>query len=306
MSDFQNKQRAGQSSVSKFKSFELKNESEIDHGASVRQVENETGSGLDVRSFELVDFRKQRPAGYSETRSKYGPLAVTDPDHHNGNQRDSRFRLNSLQREPLAVDQEERRVIDELVRDRVRETEVQIRAQAQDEGYQAGFQQGREEAMAAVRSEGEMLLQQLATFVGACESAKEGIMKAQEKLVVELVMRLGKTILLRELATDQGHVLRLARELIASTDLRDHLRLKVSARDIEQASQLNAELLKSFPDLKNLRIEESPLVQLGGVILESQWSTTDAAVETQIQRIFDAVLTETPRKESDERGGIPT
>jgi len=294
MSGFQNSQ--GGSGGGKFRSFEIKEPAGADHRASVRQVESETGTGYDIREYQLPDFRQMRGAGYQETRAKYGPLAVTDPDHHARSQKDARFRLNSLQREPLAVDEEEKRVIDELVQERVRETEVQIRETARDQGYQEGFEHGRAEAEAQVRAEGAALLERLSQFVPTCEGAKEQIARAQEKLIVEMILRMGRAVLLRELATDKEHVLRLASEMIASTDLREHLRLKISAQDIEDADRISTELTKTFPELRNLRIEASPLVQQGGAILESQWSTTDAAVETQIQRIFAAVLTGDERK----------
>jgi len=294
MSGFQNSQ--GGSGGGRFRGYEIKEPSGADQRVSVKQVEAESGNGYDIREYQLPDFRKMGGGGYQETRSRFGPLAVTDPDHHARSQKDARFRLNSLQREPLAVDQEEKRVIEELVQERVRETEVQIRETARDQGYQEGFERGHAEAEAQVRSEGAALLDRLSLFVQACEGAKEQIARAQEKLMVEMILRMGRAVLLRELATDKDHVLRLAREMIASTDLREHLRLKVAASDIEDADRISTELSKSFPELKNLRIEASPLVQQGGAILESQWSTADAAVETQIQRIFSAVLTGDERK----------
>jgi flagellar assembly protein FliH len=291
MSGFESSQGGGGNRNDRFRGYEIKSPS-ADARTTVQNVESEGSNGFEVRAYELPDFRRIRNAGYQETRAKYGPLAVTDPDHHPRTQRDARFRLNSLQREPLAVDQEERRVIDELVQERVRDTEIQIREQAHQEGYQAGFQQGHEEAEARVRAEGQALLERLRVFANSCEQAKEDILKSQEKLIVELVLRMGRSILLRELTSDKDYILRLARELISSTDLREHLKLKVSENDLADAARVTGELQKAFPDLKNLRIEPSPLVQQGGAILESQWSTTDAAVETQIQRVFDAVLNE--------------
>jgi len=303
MSNFKNQQTTPRSQGSSFQSYTLKNESPQDQGKGKAPVQMESQTQFEVKGFEMPDFRKQANPGYAHTREKYGPLAVTDPAHQPRTQKDARFRLNSLQREPLAVDQEERRVIDDLVSERVRETENQIREQAQEEGYQKGLALGRDEAMQVVREEGELILSQLRQFMEQIEASKDDILKAQEKLIVEMVLRFAKTIVLRELSMDRDYVVRLAKQLISSTDLRDHLRLKVNARDLANVSQIQSELTRSFSDLKNLRIEESPLIQQGGVILESQWSTTDAAVETQIQRLFETVLEGNPSAQTPVQPG---
>jgi flagellar assembly protein FliH len=306
MSQFKSQQKGSSGERKSFQSYSLKDETPQDQGRNASAMQIEPKAPFEVRGYEATDFGKATKQGYAQTRQKYGPLAVTDPEYHNKTHKDARFRLNSLQREPLAVDQEERRVIDSIVSERVRETEIQIRDRAHQEGYEQGLALGREEAMQAARIEGEEILLQLREFVTRIEATKDDLLKASEKLIVELILRFAKSIVLRELSIDRDYVTRLAKQLISSTDLREHLRLKISSKDIENMTQIQSDLMHSFSDLKNLRIEESPLIQQGGVILESQWSTTDAAVETQIQRLFDAVLGGAATSQGDSNaGGAP-
>ena len=105
MSQFKNQQQTSSSGAPHFQGYQLKNEAPQDQAGGNRSVEQEQGTSYDVRSFELTDLRKLKTQGYNEVKAKYGPLAVTDPEHQARSAKDARFRLNSLQREPLAVDQ---------------------------------------------------------------------------------------------------------------------------------------------------------------------------------------------------------
>jgi flagellar assembly protein FliH len=239
------------------------------------------------------EFRGLRPEGkgeYAAVKAKYGALAATDPDRASRSRKDSRFSINPLLRDPLAVAEEEARVIDARVAERVQAIRDEITAIARTEGFEAGRSQGFEAARAEFRQEAA---QRMAAFTGMIEEferARERILAANERYLVELVFRIGKMLALKEIQADREYVARLARELIETTGVRENVRVQVSPRDFETAAMLKEGLEKQIAGLKNLAIEPSAEIRLGGCQVETEWNAVDGRLETQLEGIHRGLL----------------
>src|SRR4051794_15717665 len=106
--------------MSKFKPNDFKIHSEREGSVSdVRVVKLDTPEAPTVRQFQFDRLKRAGEGEYEVVKQKYGALAATDPARASRTQKDRRFTLNPLLREPLSVEEEERRVIEEKVRARV-------------------------------------------------------------------------------------------------------------------------------------------------------------------------------------------
>jgi flagellar assembly protein FliH len=252
-----------------------------------------------VDDFHAPEIRRQGQGDYGFVRSHYGSFAITDPGREARGVKDSRFLLNPLQRDPLAVVQEENRIIEERVKERIVAVADQVREEAHSEGYQDGLKKGYQEAFKKFQAEGASQLERFKAFLADCEAAKEEIFRANEQAILEILLRMEKQILLRELGSDPDYLLRLSREMLSRIGVRENIKIKVRPADLEVGLKLKEGLEAELGELRNLKIEAAPVIQQGGVIIETDWNAIDAAVETQLKGIFEALLSEGQSAETD-------
>lgn len=276
--------------MSKFKRSEANIQGEIKLTGETRVVKLEMPALTGVKPFTAEKIRRKGQSDYAATKARYGPLAATDSDRSVRSRKDARFSINPLLRGPLAVDEEERRAIEERVRERVGAVVEESRAKAELEGREEGRKQGYREAFEEFRAQGMAALARFEAFVTECEAAKERVFKANERFLVELVYRIARMLLLRELTTDRDYVLRLARDLIERVGVRENITIRISREDMDIAERLREGLEKALGAFSNLNIEASTQVKQGGCLIETAWNAIDASIETQLQGAHEALV----------------
>lgn len=244
-------------------------------------------------SISEFQFRKIKVSGtgdYQAVKRKFGPLASTDLDHQSRPGKDSRFKLNPLLREPLSIEEEEKRVIEEKVRARISALTDEAKENAIAAGHAEGFKKGYEEAFQKYQEDGAEKISRFDKFLQECEFAKFDIFRANEKFLIEIIYRVARQVMLKELAVDKDYVLRLSKELIEKVGVRENITLRVNDTDFAGAKELKDGLEASLGVLKNLNIEVTNLVQSGGCLIETEWNAIDAAIETQMQSLKETLL----------------
>jgi flagellar assembly protein FliH len=282
----------GNKDSSGFKSskFAIQEESAGKGPSDVRIVKLDADAGAPVQEFKMRPLVKEGEDTYEHTRKTYGALAATDADRVAKSRKDARFAINPLLREPLSIEDEERRVIEEKVRSRVGAIENEARAKAAELGYQEGLKRGHDQAFRTFQQESSERTAHLDRLIASFEGAKHDIFRANERYLVELVFRVARMVLLKELSTDKEYVLRIARELIERVGARENIRIRLNPDDLESAAMLRDGLDKAFGALQNVNIEASAQVKRGGCELETEWNVIDASVETQLKGIYEGLI----------------
>lgn len=273
-----------------FKAVKFKVQEEPKSASDVRVFKLDGEESAPVQEFKFSPLRKEGEGDYRHTRETYGALAATDPDRAAKTRKDARFAINPLLRDPLAIEDEERRVIEEKVRNRVKAIEDEARAKAAEIGYQDGLKRGHEEAYRRFQQDSAGRTAHLDRLLDSFENAKHELFRANERYLIELIFRVARTVLLRELTTDKDYVLRIASELIERVGARENIRIRLHPDDIASAQMLRDGLDKTFGTLKNLNIESSAQVVRGGCELETEWNVIDASVETQLKGIYEGLV----------------
>jgi flagellar biosynthesis/type III secretory pathway protein FliH len=247
---------------------------------------------LHVDQFTVSSFKK---AGnnYPQVKEKFGPLAVTDPGRADRSQKDRRFSLNPLLRDPLSVEQEEQRSIDERVKLLVDDLAVAAKKEAELAGYQDGLKRGSEEALSRVQVEADASLVKFQTLVSELETVRVDVFRENEKFLIGLIFRIAKMVTLKELTTDREYLLRLTKELVENAGVQDNTILKINSEDEQFITSIKENLFKTFGDMRNLNIEVSSKVSRGGCRIETEWNAIDVNVEEQFKRIQEALLGKT-------------
>jgi flagellar assembly protein FliH len=283
-----------------FSKIKIKAEADVMKN-DVRVMKLDMGAAPVVQQFSFGKLQRAGEGTYASTKAKYGSLASTDEGRVPKGQRERRFSLNPLLKEPLSIEEEERRVIEEKVAARIAAVSEEARAKAREEGYKAGLEQGHQEAYQRFAQESVERLTNFDAMLAEAENAKQEIYRANERFLMELVFRIAKMVTLKEVATDKDYVVRLARELIERIGVRENIRIRIHPEDAKTADIIKPGLEAALGTLKNLSLEASPQVKRGGCIVETEWNAIDASLETQFQGVYDALIGKTASEEGEDQ-----
>ena len=279
--------------MSNFKLTDFKVKAEPVKTERITVSELDSNVDLHVEQFTVSSFKKTGVDNYPEISDKFGPLAVTDPRRADRRQKDRRFSLNPLLRDPLSVEQEEQRAIDEKVRVLVESLSIEARKGAEEIGYQIGLKKGSEEAVSRVQGQANESLLRFQQLVAEMENVRVDIFRANEKFLVSLIFRIAKMVTLKDLAMDPEYVLRLTKDLVENAGVQSNTILKINSEDEKFISSIKENLFKTFGEMRNLNIEVSSKVTRGGCRIETEWNAIDANIEEQFKRIEEALLGKT-------------
>jgi len=244
--------------------------------------------GQKVEEYKYNSFDKKK-ATYDEVKKKYGSFATTDTDRLKKKRRNIKFELNSFVKQSLSVEEEEKKNVEKKVKERLLELADDVRTAARGEGYQAGLKKGYDEAFSKFKEESAEKLIKFENFVSACERAKKNIYNQNEKFLIELVYQIAKMVILKETKTDKSYLTRLVTEIIDKVGVKDNINVKINKDDMETLELLKTDLAKAHGNLQNLNIEVSDQVKQGGCVVETQWNSIDASIETQLEKIRDSI-----------------
>ncbi len=255
-----------------------------------RIIKAEDPMRIQVDGYAARSVHEQGFGEYVSAKSKFGSLAATDAERSHRAWRDSRFQMSPIVKERLGISSEERRIIDERDEAELSALRDEAREQAHAEGLAQGREEGKAEALAAYQAEAAEKVEKIHALVGEFEALRTSIYEANERMLVDLMFRLSRMLFLKELPQDRNYILRLAKNLVERVGTRENIRLRLNRRDLELLDELHAGLGKEFANLTNLSIEVDPQVRGGGVHLETRWNAIDASVDTQLEKIFEALF----------------
>ncbi|MEO5970858.1 MAG: FliH/SctL family protein [Bdellovibrionia bacterium] len=275
----------------KITDFKIKGEANKKERITITELDPDVDQHVD--RFTVSSFKKSGVNNYAENADKFGPLAVTDPGRAVRSQKDRRFSLNPLLRDPLSVEQEEQRAIDEKVRILVENVSVEARKEGEEAGYQEGLKRGTEEAINKVGEQADASLLKFQQMVVELENVKTDVFRANEDFLISLIFRIAKMVTLKDLSVDRDYILRLTKDLVESAGVHNNTVLKINAEDEKFITSIRENLFKTFGEMRNLNIEVSSKVARGGCRIETEWSAIDVNVEEEFKRIEESLLAKT-------------
>jgi flagellar biosynthesis/type III secretory pathway protein FliH len=253
-------------------------------------IEIDDEKGLQIREFEFQNFSKPGTQDYGDVKKRLGSLAITDAEHESKNIKDRRFFLNPYTKKSLSIQNEELRAIESSVQDQIQKRIEQSKVEASRLGFEEGFTQGLAQGLQEFKAQSVDKLTQIENFLNQAESAKMDLYKANEKFIIQLVYRLAKMVLLKELKEDRAHIGRLIESLIRETRAREYIIVRVNPQDLEAVSLIKPELKASFSQLSNIKVESTGDVPVGGCQIETEWTQIETDINLQLKTIEQNLL----------------
>ncbi|NDD91875.1 hypothetical protein EBZ37_07295 [bacterium] len=216
---------------------------------------------------------------YSETKKKFGALSSLDRSDS------AAFNLHPASKRFLGVERQEKDHVEGLVRAEVDARIAEIREQAYREGVEQGRADGSASAEAEYREKVRPVFEALNQQVLAFDAVKSDLFAANEAFLVQLVFQVARQVILKELSVDREYVKRLLVHVIEKMGAKDHIRIKVNQKDFEDVEGIKDFLKAAIPDLRNIQIEGSDELPLGGCKVETDLSRINASIENQLGSI---------------------
>ncbi len=159
----------------------------------------------------------------------------------------------------------------------------ELQAQAYDEAYLIG----RQEGIAAGREEIRARAQQLDALMQALHQPFEELDEAVEQQVVALAIAIARQLVRRELKSDPKQIIGVVREALAILPVASrNVRLHLHPKDAELVRQA----LSEVEGERAWQIMEDPVLTRGGCRITTDSSQIDARVESRLGAVISAVL----------------
>ena len=239
----------------------------------------ESKPGVEIKSFKPRNLNGDVVNDYKQVKEKFGSLAATDPTSN------PHFSLHPESKKTLGVSHEERSHLEDRVDVEVGIKLDQLREQAYQEGFEKGREEGKQKAETDFFDVVQPQFEQFSNLLHHFDRMKNEVYAANEQFLIQLIFQISKHILLAELKTDREYAKRLTSQLIEKMGAKENIRIKVSRDDYANLEQLRDFLKTQFPDLKNVQIDVSDDLNLGGVKVETDLSRVNASVEAQLNSL---------------------
>ncbi len=240
-------------------------------------------TGVEIKSFRPKSLTGEVVNNYSQVKEKFGSLANTDPKSN------SHFNLHPAAKKNLGIEAEERSHLEDLVKAEVEVRLEALRVQAFEEGFEKGRAEGKEKAEGEFFAIVQPLFEQFSNLLQSFDQVKQDVYLANEHFLMQLIYSVAKQVILDDLKVDPNYVKRLTQQIVEKLGAKENIRIRVNRQDFANVEQLREFLKAQFPDLKNVQIDPSDDLALGGVKIETDLSRVNASVEAQLQSIQNSL-----------------
>ncbi|UPA17795.1 flagellar assembly protein FliH [Borrelia puertoricensis] len=193
-------------------------------------------------------------------------------------------RAEALQKEAEnkkgAIEQESNLEIEKIVReheDRLkRELETEM-ARGRNEGYDAGFDKGREDC--------DKILGKLNSIISSLVAKRKEILESSGEHIMNLVMQIAVKVVKKIIDSQKGVVIENVNEALNKVKNKTNIVIRVNLDDIDVVSHQKHEFISKFDFIKNLEVVEDVNIGKGGCIIETDFGEIDARISSQLDRI---------------------
>lgn len=198
--------------------------------------------------------------------------------------------------------------LEEVVLARMKE----IEEEAYKKAYELGLIEGREKAFQEKTADIEAQLAQVATLTEQMSHMKSQLLQQSETFFIKLIFQIASKIALFEIKENREPLVDFIKPLIDATEADDRVVVNVSQEDFDFIHELETRTGKKI-SIEKAKLVASSEIQPGGCIIESNFGSIDASVETRVQKAWHALEAKLPRlkghhtdlKPSNEGSGDP-
>lgn len=173
-----------------------------------------------------------------------------------------------------------------------------VEAATQD-GFNVGYQEGREEAI----KENAQLLMETTNALNKLHAAFPVAVKQNEDKLIKLALEISREIIQDELSMKPEIVLKNVERAMGKVSDLEKVLIKVNPLDLDLVLPKQEYFRKLLPDVQDFVITGHYSIERGGCLIETNSGTIDAQVNTQlavVEEVFQQIRSEYDFDEEDE------
>lgn len=160
---------------------------------------------------------------------------------------------------------------------------------AMQKAVEEGFKQGTDAAIQEARDRIGEAHQVLESAAAAMGQAREQFLKALEPQLLELVKSAAERVIRRETDTDEGLIVRTLRAAVELLIEREEVVVRVNPRDAAALESMGVSIPELFRGFPHVEVIPDERVGRGGCLIETKSLVLDATLQTQLDRVLDAI-----------------
>lgn len=162
----------------------------------------------------------------------------------------------------------------------------QIRQEAREQGFAEGFESGQQDALEGTAS----AIQGLASAIEAVAHSHDEYTASLEPEILRLVRYITELVIRREVRGDIKVIQSTIRAALKNVLDREHTVVHLNPEDLEALSQAGIDPVAELGKYERLELTPDETVSRGGCVVESRTLSVDAQLDSQLQRIFEALM----------------
>ncbi|MCO5144468.1 MAG: FliH/SctL family protein [Oligoflexia bacterium] len=200
-----------------------------------------------------------------------------------------RFFLDETVAGQLGIEEKKRKEFEDKINAEINRRWELTKEKAEVEGFTKGLEEGKSEAYKAEAPRIKERLEKLDNILATFDSCKEKIFLTNEALLIEVIGKIAKMIVLKEVSIDGEYVKRLVIHLLQEIGEKDDLVISLSKEDSENIESLKTAIQQEFGHLKHTVFEISDSLSKGSCQVETKYGVIDASVSTQIEKALESI-----------------
>ena len=205
------------------------------------------------------------------------------------------FRIDKIVADQTGIAELERLSIEEKVEREALSRVKDLQEQAYQEGYQLGFDEGRETAFVEKKAELARSLDRLSALIASIERLKTDLIACNETQIMRLVYEMAKRIAMNEISARPDAVLEVMKQAVESAQSDETITIRVSPEDYKFIESVKEKLGKDFDFLQKSKLEASEEITHGGCVIETNYGAVNATVEQRVSKLWETLSEKLPK-----------
>lgn len=208
------------------------------------------------------------------------------------------FRLDPSVAQTTGIGELERISIEEKVEIKALEKLKEIQEDAYAAGYKFGVEEGNKKAFEETKAELIERIDTLDSFLIKIDSLKQELLAHNESFIMELLFHMAQKIAMDEIKNRPEVILSVMKEAIQSAQTEEKVQIFLNLKDFQFVNSVKDQLGKEFDFLKNVKLDSSEDIQVGGCKIETNYGVINASLEQRISKLWESLYQKLPRVES--------
>ena len=168
--------------------------------------------------------------------------------------------------------------------------EVKKRASLiESEAYEKGFAQGEKDGFEMGSKKSEKIVDRIHGMLQDMLAYRHEFIKRYENEILHLICTVAGKVVRETIKVDNQVVREIILDAFKLAADRSEVTVRVNPEDVEYLKEIRPEFFDRIKELKSITIESDPSITRGGCFMETAFGKVDARIETQLEKIGNAV-----------------